>query len=153
MAALPLLLSALPVPSYKVDPPARTHESSPVVRLAPVEAPGREVAMTPLPTPTPMPEAAPAHSPASYGLPDDAAKAFIYQHESGNDPTRYNSTGCLGLGQACPGSKLLVVCPTMDYACEDAFFTRYMEARYGTWSAALAFWQRTDARPYPGHWW
>jgi hypothetical protein len=67
-------------------------------------------------------------------------KLFIYNHESGNDPTRYNSEGCLGLGQACPASKLLAVCPTMDYACEDAWFTNYAVSRYGSWQGAYNFW-------------
>lgn len=69
-------------------------------------------------------------------------KSCIYSHESGNDPTRYNSSGCLGLGQACPASKLLAVCPTMDYTCEDNWFTGYMESKYGTWANAWAFWQQ-----------
>lgn len=68
------------------------------------------------------------------------AKLWIYMHESGNDPTRWNSSGCLGLGQACPASKLLAVCPNQDYACEDAWFTSYMQSRYGSWENAKAFW-------------
>lgn len=68
------------------------------------------------------------------------AKLFIYNHESGNNPTRANGSGCLGLGQACPGSKLLAVCPNLDYACEDVFFTNYMLARYKSWDNAKAFW-------------
>jgi len=71
---------------------------------------------------------------------DNDAKMFIYMHESGNDPTRWNSSGCLGLGQACPASKLLAVCPNMDYACEDAWFTNYMINRYGTWENARNVW-------------
>lgn len=66
-------------------------------------------------------------------------KAWIYNEESGSDPTRANSSGCLGLGQACPGSKLLAVCPNLDYTCEDNFFTQYMLSRYGTWEAAYNF--------------
>lgn len=65
------------------------------------------------------------------------AKAFIYQHESGNRTTAVNSIGCRGLGQACPGSKL--PCGD-DYACQDAWFTNYMLQRYGTWENAKAFW-------------
>ena len=73
---------------------------------------------------------------------DNEYKLYIYNHESGNNPARYNSSGCLGLGQACPASKLLAVCPVItDYACQDAFFTNYALARYGSWEAALAFWQ------------
>lgn len=68
-------------------------------------------------------------------------KSCIYSHESGNDPTKYNGSGCLGLGQACPASKLLAVCPTMDYSCEDSWFTGYMISRYGTWANAWAIWQ------------
>lgn len=71
---------------------------------------------------------------------DAEYKLFIYNHESGNNPTRANSSGCLGLGQACPGSKLLAVCPTLDYACEDAFFTNYALSRYGSWAGAYSFW-------------
>ena len=67
-------------------------------------------------------------------------KLFIYFHESGNDPTKWNGSGCLGLGQACPASKLLAVCPNMDYACEDAWFTNYAVARYGSWQGAYQFW-------------
>lgn len=65
------------------------------------------------------------------------AKAFIYCHESGNDPTSVNAYGCRGLGQACPGTKL--PCGE-DYACQDEYFTNYMLQRYHTWEAAKAFW-------------
>lgn len=72
---------------------------------------------------------------------DGSAKMWIYMHESGNRPTARNSIGCLGLGQACPGSKLLAVCPDLnDYTCQDIFFTNYMRNRYGTWENAKAFW-------------
>lgn len=79
-------------------------------------------------------------------LPTSDAKAFIYEHESGNNPLAQNSLGCLGLGQACPGSKLLIVCPTLDYACEDSYFTGYMQDRYTTWENARSFW-------IANHWW
>ena len=70
----------------------------------------------------------------------NSAKMFIYNKESGNNPLARNASGCLGLGQACPGSKLLAVCPSLDYACQDAFFTNYAISRYGSWEGALAFW-------------
>lgn len=70
----------------------------------------------------------------------ESAKMWIYMRESGNNPLARNASGCLGLGQACPGSKLTAVCPNLDYACEDSFFTRYMQNRYGTWDNAKAFW-------------
>lgn len=88
---------------------------------------------------------APVAVPALSGS-DAEYKLYIYNHESGNNPTRTNSAGCLGLGQACPGSKLLRVCPTMDYACEDAFFTNYAISRYGSWAGAYSFW-------ITHHWW
>lgn len=70
-----------------------------------------------------------------------AAKAFIYSHESGNRTNAINpSSGACGLGQALPCQKLTAVCQLSDYACQDAYFTSYMRDRYGTWSAAQAFW-------------
>lgn len=81
---------------------------------------------------------APQKPAATYPLPEDEAKAFIYSHESGNNPGAVNSIGCAGLGQACPGSKL--PCSLSDYACQDAYFTNYMLSRYGSWNAARAFW-------------
>lgn len=82
------------------------------------------------------------------------AKAFIYEHESGNRLTARNSGGCLGLGQACPGSKLVAACPNWetDYACQDQFFTNYMLNRYGTWENARAMWQSRCGSP-SGCWW
>lgn len=75
---------------------------------------------------------------SSYLVPDDVAKAYIYSHESGNNPDSTNSIGCYGLGQDC-GGVVKGQCGA-DYACQDAFFTRYMEARYGTWQRAYFFW-------------
>lgn len=74
-----------------------------------------------------------------YVAPGDSFKAFIYNAESGNDPGAINATsGACGLGQALPCSKM--PCSLSDYACQDAFFTNYMEGRYGTWAAAYSFW-------------
>jgi len=83
----------------------------------------------------------------------NSAKAFIYCHESGNRPNAVNAGGCRGLGQACPGSKL--PCGSLDYACQDAWFTDYMKKRYGTWEAAKNHWQarvKINGRDV-GHWW
>lgn len=67
------------------------------------------------------------------------AKMFIYNKESGNNPNSINkSSGACGLGQALPCSKM--GCALGDYACQDAFFTKYMLSRYGTWENARAFW-------------
>lgn len=73
------------------------------------------------------------------------AKSFIYNKESGNNPNSINrSSGACGLGQALPCSKM--GCALGDYACQDAFFTRYMQQRYGSWENAKAFW-------LAHHWW
>jgi len=67
------------------------------------------------------------------------AKMFIYMKESGNRTNAINkSSGACGLGQALPCAKM--GCSLTDYACQDAFFTKYMQNRYGTWENAKAFW-------------
>lgn len=101
-----------------------------------------------IPKPKPKPIQTASIKPQTVTAPVDtnAAKMYIYMHESGNNPKAKNSAGCLGLGQACPGSKLLAVCPNLDYACEDQFFTSYMLGRYKTWENAYAFW-------LANHWW
>lgn len=79
-------------------------------------------------------------SAASYSTSPDEDKAFIYAHESGNNPGSVNaSSGACGLGQALPCSKM--PCSMSDYACQDQYFTGYMTNRYGTWANARAFWQ------------
>lgn len=66
-------------------------------------------------------------------------KAKVYHHESGNDPAAVNKkSGACGIGQALPCSKL--PCSLSDYACQDAWFTDYMVARYSTWEKAWAYW-------------
>ena len=52
-----------------------------------------------------------------------------------------NSIGCKGLGQDCNG-QLEKDCPNWrtDYACQDAYFTRYVKSRYGGWMGAYNFW-------------
>lgn len=98
-------------------------------------------AATPVQTATAAPTA-----PAVTG---NDAKAFIYEHESGNSPCKinggaidcnYTGSRACGLGQALPCSKLTAVCSLADYACQDAWFTNYMQQRYGTWENARAFW-------------
>lgn len=77
---------------------------------------------------------------AQSGCGDNEYAQYIYQKESGCSTTARNAGGCLGLGQSCPGSKLLAVCPNLDYACENAFFTQYATSRYGSWQGAYNFW-------------
>ena len=84
---------------------------------------------------TPAPQAAAAPAPVS----SNEAKAFIYQKESGNRTDAINPNGgACGLGQALPCSKM--PCSLQDYACQDNYFTGYMQQRYGTWENARAFW-------------
>lgn len=105
------------------------------VRLAQIEAVKKQEQALIAPTPTIK------EKPVA-----DGVKGFIYMKESGNNPMARNSSGCLGLGQACPGSKLLAVCPDLNYACQDGFFTAYANARYGGWGGAYEFWSSH-------HWW
>ena len=73
---------------------------------------------------------------------DNYYAAYIYAQESGGrvvgmcNPSAVNAGGCRGIGQACPGSKL--PCGA-DYACQNAWFTSYMQGRYGSWAAAYNF--------------
>ncbi len=86
-------------------------------------------------------KAAPA---ANYPVSANAAKAYIYSRESGNNPNATNPTGCYGLGQDCNGV-LRSTCGA-DYACQDAYFDGYATRRYGSWEGAYSFWQAN-------HWW
>lgn len=84
---------------------------------------------------------------------DNYYASYIYGMESGGrvvgncNPTEYNSSGCLGIGQACPASKLLAVCPNADYACENSFFTSYAQkycylgAGTNCWEGSYNFWK------------
>jgi hypothetical protein len=80
-----------------------------------------------------------------YNCGDNYYAAYIYGMESGGrvvgncDTYAPNSEGCIGIGQACPGSKLRAACPNLDYACENAFFTNYAN-KYGGWAGAYQFW-------------
>lgn len=89
--------------------------------------------------------AAPVAQAASVGnCGDNMYKQYIYQHESGCQTDRWNSSGCYGIGQACPASKI-AHCGT-DFACQDAWFSNYAEQRYGGWAGAYNFWLNN-------HWW
>lgn len=88
----------------------------------------------------------------TYGCGDNYYAAYIYGYESGGhvvgncDTKALNSIGCLGIGQACPSSKLTDACPNLDYACENAFFTDYAISKYGSWEGAYNTWLSQ-------HWW
>jgi LysM repeat protein len=98
-------------------------------------------AVVPASTPTsaaPVKAASATVTTASYPVSNDAAKAFIYSRESGNNPNATNPAGCYGLGQDCNGV-VRSQCGA-DYACQDAFFTNYATSRYGSWAGAESFW-------------
>jgi resuscitation-promoting factor RpfB len=66
---------------------------------------------------------------------------FVVSHESGWNPASLNGSGCAGLGQACPGSKLAAVCSAWqtDPVCQLRYFTGYAN-KYGGWGGAYNFW-------------
>ena len=66
---------------------------------------------------------------------------FVISRESNWNPNSRNAGGCLGLGQACPGSKLTAACPNLDAVCQLRFFSGYADGRYGGWGGAYLFWQ------------
>jgi len=68
---------------------------------------------------------------------------YIFGRESCHDPGRLNSSGCRGLGQACPGSKL--PCGPTDIRCQVKWFNGYAQGK-GGWAASYRFW-------LANHWW
>lgn len=117
---------------------AKTHEGGTEVTkpklVAPLQAPVVEKAeYLPVVVPKPVIQA-----PVASGCGSDPYMAYIYQHESGCNPSSVNSIGCRGIGQACPGSKL--PCGA-DFACQDAWFKNYAIQRYGSPYLAMIAWQ------------
>ncbi len=76
------------------------------------------------------------------------AADFIIARESGWNLAARNAGGCLGLGQACPGQKLVSACPNWqsDATCQIQFFSGYANSRYGSWQGAYEAWLIK-------HWW
>lgn len=66
---------------------------------------------------------------------------YVITRESGWNVASKSSNGCYGLGQACPGSKLVAACPNWDAdpACQLRFFSAYA-SRYGGWAGAYNVW-------------
>ena len=62
---------------------------------------------------------------------------YIFDHESCSDPGRLNSSGCGGLGQACPLSKM--PCGPNDIDCQIRFFDGHARGK-GGWIASYNFW-------------
>jgi LysM repeat protein len=104
------------------------------------QLPDRMPVVAPAPVAVAAPATPRAYVTASYPVASgNDAKAFIYSHESGNNPNATSPNGCYGLGQDCNG-RVRAQCGA-DYACQDAYFTNYAMSRYGSWDAAVAFWQ------------
>jgi len=68
---------------------------------------------------------------------------YIFGKESCHDPGRLNSSGCGGLGQACPLSKL--PCGANDIKCQVSWFNGYAQGK-GGWATAYNIWLSK-------HWW
>jgi len=139
---LSMILYINKVKDYKIeeliDPPAHAESivEAPVSVPEPVPVP--ESTPEPIVQPEPPAPQKPVYAPMS----DNAAKDWIYMKESSMRLDAVNSIGACGLGQSLPCSKMESVCPDWrtNYACQDAWFTNYVNARYGGWSQAQQFW-------------
>jgi Transglycosylase SLT domain len=79
----------------------------------------------------------------------------LWQHESGWNHLAVNqSSGAYGITQALPASKMATA--GADWQRNPATQIRwglgYIGQRYGSPCGAWAWWQRTDPRPFPCHW-
>lgn len=137
-----LFPTAKPAGSIPDRPTLDVEQVKPVAKLPQLKA-HKAAQLAPEPEPKPKPAPTPTPSPEP---PTNGYMAYIFEHESSNNPTARNPEGCLGLGQACPASKLLAVCPGLSVACQQQFFTDYANARYGGWAGAYRFW-------LANHWW
>lgn len=82
-------------------------------------------------------------SPADYAYVD-----YIFSRESRWNTAATNAGGCAGIGQACPGSKVMNACVNWqtNAVCQTQFFSGYAIGRYGSWEKAYNFW-------LDHHWW
>lgn len=104
-----------------------------------------EAAKAPVVTASYSAPAVPANTGPVAGCGDNFYANYIYMHESGCRTHNPNGSGCDGIGQACPASKVIGPCG-YDYACQNAWFTNYAIERYGSWEGAYNFWINN-------HWW
>ena len=135
-----LAIGLLAIIAVSFFQPVTNIPKSSEVYAAPVEAAQPEIKSEPViePSQPPEPVQQPPVAPVVHTVPANEAKAYIYQHESGNRPDAVNEIGACGLGQALPCSKM--PCTLQDYVCQDEYFTGYMQSRYGTWENAYQFW-------------
>ncbi len=75
-------------------------------------------------------------SPGDYGYVN-----YIISRESNWDPAALNNSGCAGLGQACPGSKLAAACVAWQNnpVCQLQYFSGYA-SKFGGWGGSYNFW-------------
>lgn len=79
----------------------------------------------------------------------------LWYNESGWDPFVANSSsGAYGITQALPPGKMASAGKDWrtNPITQVVWGLGYIKSRYGTPCAALAFWNRTDPRPHPNHW-
>lgn len=130
-ALLPLTASADALPKPEIG--IKLDSFKPVAAIeAPQTAEVSELEELPVPAQTP------ATAPSVGYCGDNIYKQFIYSHESGCNTDRWNASGCYGIGQACPASKI-AYCGA-DFACQDAWFTDYANRAYGGWEGAYNAW-------------
>ena len=79
---------------------------------------------------------------------DYAYVDYIFSRESRWNTAATNAGGCAGLGQACPGSKVMNACANWqtNAVCQTQLFSGYAIGRYGSWERAYNFW-------LSHHWW
>lgn len=116
--------------TYKTYPKIKTLTAPPVAVQAKAE---------PIPVPEPVvPVVVAPVNTAPAGCGDNTYANFIYMHESGCRTNAINEIGACGIGQALPCSKM--PCSLSDYACQNSFFTQYVNERYGGWAGAYSWW-------------
>lgn len=106
-------------------------------------------------------QSASSFSTVAYAMPSEGAKAYIYSHESGNCPTKWQGEHqCTafhgtptdpnvgyGLCQATPGWKMASAGAdwATSYETQDRWCTQYAQ-KYGGWEGSYLFWINN-------HWW
>lgn len=134
------LVQATPAHIYKSFPPEHKAKAlSKEKNVPPVPAP---VTVAVQAETAPAPAVEPSTPVTDCG--SDPLMAYIYRVESGCRTNAVNYIGCIGLGQACPGSKL--PCSENDWNCQNDWFRNYAVQRYGSIYNAYLF--RTE-----NNWW
>ena len=145
-----LIPVSLRAPAVTRDNPTPLLPTASLTEIKPIKAKFKEI------QPLAVAPSSPAPKPAAVGVVancgDNQWAHDIYMNESGCRLINPNGSGCDGIGQACPASKLSSVCPNMDYACQNAWFTNYAKVRYGGWQQAYNAWySQYDMQGH--HWW